>query len=178
MQAIFLYPGGYPVHIDVSEADINGAGTAMRFVLPAHGVNLPLMHQHEQKLIVALAGQLKIRVGATVVARLNAGQAITMPAGTPHRISQDGPLPSMVGVALWPGAVERAFTEIARLVEERGFNKSEVMEIFARFGVTWHNGASEQAHHCACEPASVVEMLGALPEELALAIADRWQEWM
>jgi len=37
-----LYTGGYPVHVDVRQEEIGGAGTAMRFTLPKGGLNFPL----------------------------------------------------------------------------------------------------------------------------------------
>ncbi|WP_263487890.1 hypothetical protein [Pseudomonas sp. REP124] len=35
----------------------------MRFELPLHAHNLPLMHRQETRLVVALKGELKIRAG-------------------------------------------------------------------------------------------------------------------
>lgn len=86
----------------------------------------------------------------------------------------------MVGVALWPGAVEKAFRQAARLVEERGFNKSEVMELVAQFGVTWYSSAGQREHGCQpnCKSAAMSELLGKLPDEPAMANAARGREWL
>jgi hypothetical protein len=62
-EAKLLIPNGYPVWIDVAQVCIGGEGTAMRFVLPLDGHNLPLLHRQETKLVVALEGQLDIRAG-------------------------------------------------------------------------------------------------------------------
>ncbi|MGY2184583.1 hypothetical protein [Pseudomonas sp. SDO5591_S426] len=46
----------------------------MRFVLPLHGQNLPLLHRQETKLVVALEGQLDIRAGRQRIALLEEGE--------------------------------------------------------------------------------------------------------
>ncbi|MGY2258528.1 hypothetical protein [Pseudomonas sp. SDO55104_S430] len=62
-ESLALVANGSPVWIDVSRGGIGGAGTAMRFELPLHAHNLPLMHRQETRLVVALKGELKIRAG-------------------------------------------------------------------------------------------------------------------
>lgn len=95
-------PNGYPVWIDVAQASIGGAGTAMRFVLPLHAHNLPLMHRLETKLVVALKGELDVRVGRQRIALLKEGDAIKLGVGVAHRIHQHGMCPSTVLILLPP----------------------------------------------------------------------------
>jgi mannose-6-phosphate isomerase-like protein (cupin superfamily) len=89
-EALLLIPNGYPVWIDVAQATIDGTGTAMRFVLPLHAHNLPLMHRQESKLVVALDGELEIRAGRQRMALLQQGEAIKLDPGIAHRIHQHG----------------------------------------------------------------------------------------
>lgn len=140
-EVLALYPGGYPLHIEVRQQDIGGAGTAMRFTLPPHGHNFPLTHARETKLVAALDGRLALRSGGGTALRLAPGQAVILPAGSAHRIAQEGDGPATVGVALWPGAVEEAFRELARRVAAHGFARAEAIAILAQYGVAWDAGA-------------------------------------
>ncbi|OON62745.1 hypothetical protein B0920_04735 [Massilia sp. KIM] len=176
-EILMLYPGGYPVHLDVPQCDIGGAGTAMRFTLPLRGHNLPLRHARERKMVVALSGELRVRSGARVLAVLRPGEALLLPQGVGHRIFQHGPEPSTVGVALWPGRVEEAFRALARAVEARGFAREEAARILASFGLAWDNGATHEARgDVAVLPACVA--LERLPLLLAGALRERWRTWL
>lgn len=157
-----LYPGGYPVHIDVSHKDIGGAGVAMRFVLPLRGLNFPLTHTHETKLVVALDGALTLRSGHPHV--LQAGQAVLVPAGTAHRIAQHGEGPATAGIALWPGAVEDAFRALDRDVAHHGFVLADAAALFAAYGVAWDAHGTD------------VQLAVTAYSEAALAA--RWQPWL
>lgn len=172
-----LYPGGYPVHLDLPQRDIGGAGTAMRFTLPLRGHNLPLRHARERKMVVALSGELRVRSGARVLAALRPGEALLLPQDVGHRILQHGPEPSTVGVALWPGRVEEAFRALARAVDVRGFAREEAARILAPFGLAWDNGATHEAKgDVAVLPAYVA--LEQLPPLLAGALRERWRTWL
>lgn len=175
---LVLYPGGYPVEIDVSEAQLGGLGVAMHFLLPLHGHNFPLMHSNEHKLVVALEGNLSICYDRKTLARLHCGQAVLIPPHGAHRIHQDGPTASVVGVVLWPGAIERAFREVAALVAAHGFQRKEVIDLFARYQVHWDTGTTSGGSPITLEPSTFVELLPALPPELATASKVRWTRWL
>lgn len=172
-EALLLIPNGYPVWIDVAQASIEGAGTAMRFVLPLHAHNLPLMHRQETKLVVALRGELEIRSGRQRIALLQEGEAIKLEPGIAHRVHQYGTGPSTVGAVLWPGAVEQAFRELAVAALQKAFQRSDMIEILARYDVVW---ATQSQEH---DPASITvrplrDWLDDLPEALARQLAMRW----
>jgi mannose-6-phosphate isomerase-like protein (cupin superfamily) len=172
-QALLLVPDGYPVWIDVAQASIDGAGTAMRFVLPLHAHNLPLMHRQESKLVVALKGELEIRAGRQRIALLQEGEALKLAPGIAHRIHQHGTGPSTVGAVLWPGAVEQAFRELAVAAAQKTYQRSDMIEILARYDVVW----AMQSHGHDPESISVRpfrQWLGDLPEALARRLALRW----
>ncbi len=174
-EVLELFPGGYPVHLDVPQATVQGSGTAMRFELPSQAHNFPLLHHHEHKLVVALAGQLVLRAGGRVLARLEAGQGVVLSPGTAHRIAQHGPMPSMVGVALWPGRVEEAFRAIARDVAVHGFEKPAIVALLARYGVLW-DADGAPAHDLEVQPFDRAVLH--LPQPFAAAVQDRWREWL
>nr|WP_315255185.1 cupin domain-containing protein [uncultured Duganella sp.] len=178
METIELYPAGYPVYIDVAQDSIHGIGTAIRFELPVHGVNFPLSHQHEKKLIVALAGQLEIKAAGKLMAHLNAGQGLLLPTGTAHRVAQAGNAPSMVGVALWPGAVEGAFRAVAQHVASSRFSRQTVIDLFAEYGVLWQTGATGDTQDASHPPVSFDRLLQQLPGELAQSLAASWDGWI
>ena len=69
----------------------------MRFVLPLHAHNLPLLHRRETKLMVALKGGLDIRAGRRRIALLEEDEAIKLDTGIAYRIHQYGPVPGTVG---------------------------------------------------------------------------------
>ncbi|CAI8762069.1 Cupin domain-containing protein [Pseudomonas sp. IT-P12] len=142
-ERLLLVPGGYPLWIDVPEASIDGAATAMRFELPLHGHNLPLMHRRESKWVVALKGELELRTGRQRQVLLREGEAVKLQAGTAHRIHQHGAHPSTVGIVLWPGAVEQAFRELAALAASPGFAREAMVDILDRYAVVWTNRAHE-----------------------------------
>jgi len=172
-EALLLIPDGYPVWIDVAEASIGGAGTAMRFVLPMHAHNLPLMHRQETKLVVALKGELEIRTGRQRIALLQEGEAIKLEPGVAHRIHQHGSGPSTVGAVLWPCAVEQAFRELAAAALHNAFLRNDMIEILARYNVVW----ATQSHEY--DPESVTvrpfrDWLGELPERLARLLEQKW----
>ena len=173
---LLLYPGGYPVHVDVPQRQVGGAGTALRFVLPLRGVNFPLSHAYESKLVVALAGELTLRAGAQAHAVLRAGQAALVPPGTAHRIAQHGQRPAMVGVALWPGAVEEAFRALDRMVAQHGFDHAAFSALFARYGVQWNAAGAPHAH--APEVTTFRAAARSLPPALRQALAARWRAWL
>ncbi|MDR9750236.1 cupin domain-containing protein [Pseudomonas sp. SZMC_28357] len=174
-QPLLLVPNGYPLWIDVPQASIDGAGTAMRFELPLNGHNLPLLHRRERKLVVALQGSLELRVGRQCIARLRPGEAVLVPAGTAHRIHQHGSQPSTVGAVLWPGRVEEAFRELATAATGSGYGRRTMVEILACYEVEWTAGA----HDSEAEPLQVVTMaegLVHLPEVLARAVVRVWAD--
>ncbi|CAI8993150.1 Cupin domain-containing protein [Pseudomonas sp. IT-P100] len=172
-EALLLIPNGFPVWIDVAQASIGGVGTAMRFVLPLQAHNLPLMHRQETKLVVALKGELDIRAGRQRIALLQEGEAIKLAPGIAHRIHQCGAVASTVGAVLWPGAVEQAFRELALAALEKAYQRSDMIEILARYDVVW----TTQSHDH--DPESITvrpfrDWLSDLPEALARLLALRW----
>ena len=172
-EAILLIPDGYPVWIDVAQASIGGAGTAMRFVLPLNAHNLPLMHRQETKLVGALKGELDIRAGRQRIALLQEGDAIKLAPGVAHRIHQHGSGPSTVGAVLWPGAVEQAFRDLAQAATQNAYKRSDMIEILARFDVVWATRSHE------VDPESIAvrpfrDWLGDLPKALATLLEQRW----
>lgn len=175
---LILYPSGYPVHIDLPQRQVDGAGTALRFALPLRGLNFPLAHAHETKLVVALAGELALRSGAGTIAVLRTGQAVLVAPGTVHRIAQHGAAPSVVGVALWPGAVEEAFRALDRLVARHGFDHAAVAALFARYGVQWDAAVAPNVH---AQPLAVTTFHAAaqaLPPALRQGLAACWRAWL
>ncbi len=174
-----LYPGGYPVHIDVPQRQIGGAGTALRFALPPRGLNFPLSHAHETKLVVALEGSLALRTGATGPRPLlRAGEAMLLEAGTAHRIAQHGDQAALVGIALWPGAVEEALRLLDRMVAQHGFEHEAVAALFARYGVRWDTAIAPNAHAAPLEVTSFHAAARALPPALRERLAACWREWL
>lgn len=173
-----LYAGGYPVHVDVSQGQVGGAGTALRFALPLRGLNFPLRHAHEAKLVVALAGALSVRCGAGANPILHTGQALLVAPGTAHRIAQHGDVPSVVGVALWPGAVEEAFRALDRMVALRGFERAAAAALFAGYGVQWDAAVAPQAHAAPLEVMTFQAAVQALPPPLRQRLAACWQAWL
>jgi quercetin dioxygenase-like cupin family protein len=166
---LYLFPDGYPVTIDVAQASIGGAGTAMHFVLPPHGHNLPLMHAHETKLLTALEGEVEVRSGGHAIALLRQGEAVVLQPGVAHRVHQHGGQPCKVGVALWPGRVEEAFREVAAKVAAGPYGRDEMIAVFARYGVAWNAPAGEDAVHAEVRP--LAAWLPELPPSLAAAMA-------
>lgn len=175
---LLLYPAGYPLQIDVPQAELGGAATAMHFLLPPGAHNFPLTHSREHKLVVALAGSLRLQRGAAILARLERGDAVLIPPHGAHRIRQDGPGPSLVGVALWPGAVEQAFRAVAALVAREGFRRAEVAALFADYGVAWDTNPPDDGQPDAIGTRPFAELLPALPDALAAVLAERWALWL
>ena len=173
-----LYPGGYPLHIDVPTAGIGGAGTAMRFTLPRHAHNFPLLHTREHKLVGALAGRLRLRAGSQTIAELPTGQAVLVPPLTVHRIAQDGDAPAMAGVVLWPGAVEQAFRGMAALAASGAFQRAAVIDLLAQYGVRWTT--AQEPVTAAGVPAALLaprdfcDLSYALPPLLRAAVVRAW----
>jgi quercetin dioxygenase-like cupin family protein len=175
---LLLYPGGYPVQIDVAQEAMDGQGTAMHFLLPPRAHNFPLTHSREHKLVVALAGSLRVQRGSRILAQLHAGEAVLIPPNGAHRIRQDGPGSSLVGVALWPGAVEEAFRALAAQVARNGFQRAQAAALFADYGVRWNAGPPDDEQPCAIAKGTFIDMLPALPDALAAALAERWASWL
>lgn len=175
-QKLIIVPGGYPVWIDVPQASIAGAGTAMRFELPLRGHNLPLMHRRETKLIVALKGALEVRTGRQRIALLEEGDAIKLHPGVAHRIHQQGNRPSTVGAVLWPGAVEQAFRELAVAASQGAYGRSDMDEILARYEVVWTTDAHERGLE-AVTVRPLRDWLVELPDALAKQVELRWGSW-
>lgn len=168
---LHLVPGGYPLTIDVAQADIGGEGTAMRFALPLRAHNLPLMHQRETKLVVALDGDVEVRSGGRVIALLHAGEAVRVAAGVAHRVHQHGPRPSTVGVVLWPGTVELAFRQLAADVEHGAYRRDRMIALLAGYGVVWSARDAGTAQEHAAEVRPLADWFAGMPPRLAAALA-------
>lgn len=83
----------------------------------------------------------------------------------------------MVGIALWPGAVEEAFRSVAQHVATHDFSRPKVIELLARYGVHWQEGMEEtEVLERAAVP--VDELMRQLPAELASSLAERWKDWL
>lgn len=171
-----LFTDGYPVHIDLAEKNVAGAATGMRFLLPLKGLNLPLMHRFEHKLVVALQGQLQMRSGAHVLARLEEGTALVLPPGVAHRIAQQGTRESVVGVVLWPGFVEQAFRTIAARVSLMGTDKAAMIGIFADHGVVWDAGGGSPPS-TALYPKPLAHVITSLPNPVRQAMLAYLGHW-
>ncbi|MBV7537614.1 hypothetical protein KW842_17745 [Duganella sp. sic0402] len=169
---LHLVPEGYPVSIDVAQASIAGAGTAMHFVLPIKGHNLPLTHQRESKLVAALEGELEIRSGGVRIALLRQGDAVLLKTGIAHRIHQHGDQAATVGVALWPGQAEQAFRDMAALVTNHQYSREAIIRILANYDIAWHGAA--EGTPVQVEAGTLDTKLDALPTALAQAIRLRW----
>jgi mannose-6-phosphate isomerase-like protein (cupin superfamily) len=172
-EALLLIPNGYPLWIDVAQTSVNGLGTAMRFVLPVKGHNLPLMHTRESKLVVALDGQLDIRVGRQTVAHLQKGEAVTLETGLAHRIHQSGSQPCTVGVVLCPGQVENAFRELSAAVATGHFDRRQMAVVLDKYEVVWTSG-KELAGLAPLAVRPFIDCLDDLPPLLAAWV---WQYW-
>jgi hypothetical protein len=173
-----LYPAGYPVVIDVPQAYIHGIGTAMHFVLPLRAHNFPLTHRNEHKLVVALAGSVRLQRGSATLAHLQCGQSALVAPHAAHRIHQDGAAPSMVGVALWPGAVKDAFRRLAAMVATRGFKRTAVIALLAEYQVEWDATAVPGDTPEPLATGAFDDLLSALPPALAAALSVRWAGWL
>jgi hypothetical protein len=169
---LYLLPDGYPVTIDVAQASIAGVGTAMHFVLPIKGHNLPLTHQRESKLVAALIGALEIRSGGARIALLRQGEAVLLKTGIAHRIHQHGDQATTVGVALWPGQAEQAFRDMAALVANQQYSREAMIRILASYDIAWHGAAEGAAVQL--ETGLLDTKLDALPTALAQALRLRW----
>jgi mannose-6-phosphate isomerase-like protein (cupin superfamily) len=175
-EPLLLIPNGYPVWIDVPQATVGGLATAMRFVLPLHAHNLPLMHRQETKVIVALQGELEVRVGRERLAFLKEGEAVKLDAGVAHRIHQHGATPSTVGAVLCPGTVEQAFRELAALAARNGYQRDQMIEILARYNVFWATRSCEPDPRAViCKP--LREWFSELPEPVARVLELKWGDW-
>jgi hypothetical protein len=136
-------------------------------------------------MMAAQSGALKRRPmdyylqrGAAILARLERGDAVLIPPHGAHRIRQDGPGPSLVGVALWPGAVEQAFRAVAALVAREGFRRAEVAALFADYGVAWDASPPDDGQPDAIGTRPFAELLPTLPDALAAVLAERWALWL
>lgn len=174
---LHLYPGGYPLTIDVAEASMGGLATAMHFSLPPHGHNFPLFHLHEHKLITALAGEVRLRAGAQTLALLSPGQAVLVPPGTVHRIAQAGEAACTVGIVLWPGAVEHAFRQMAEQVAQQGFQRPAMIALLARFDVQWRDAPLPQQPATPLAVGQLEALMDAVPAAAAQAVAQAWAPW-
>jgi quercetin dioxygenase-like cupin family protein len=172
---LYLFPDGYPVTIDVAQASIAGAGTAMHFVLPPKAHNLPLMHVHETKLLAALDGEVEIRSGGRTIALLRQGEAVLLHPGVAHRVHQHGAHPAKVGVALWPGRVEQAFREMAAEVAKGPYRHDAMIALLARYDVAWNAPAGEEPVHAEVRPLQA--WLPELPPQLASALQQTWRAY-
>lgn len=178
LDVVELVPSGYPLTFDVTSDSTGGAGTAMHFTLPLKGHNLPLKHRVEHKLVAALNGELTIRQGGRVAVRLREGDAVLLAPGAGHRIHQHGAQASVVGVALWPGAVEQAFRDIAAQSARNGWQRTRAETILAPYGVEWNAGEGDDAEAHTLHPASLAKMLnvyGAVPAALRQALLRAWR---
>ena len=148
----------------------------MRFALPPHGHNFPLMHTREHKVVIALSGRLRLKNGSLTLAELRPRQGVLLPPGTVHRIAQDGAESSVVGIVLLPGAVEQAFRDIAVAVAEQGFVRDTVIALLAKYGVQWDTGGHADVRTTAPRPG--LDLIGELPAPLAALLARRWNRWL
>jgi quercetin dioxygenase-like cupin family protein len=179
-----LHQQAYPLYIDVAQRDVAGLGTAMRFELPRRGVNFPLRHQHERKLVVALGGQLLVRLGNHAEAHLKPGSALLLQPGCAHRVVQQGDSPAIVGVALWPGHIEQAFRDIATWVDRHGYQRQAVEAILAPYGVAWDAGLERASNNNwlssdlpdADSYKNWIDALDQLPASLAAKLSNAWAE--
>lgn len=171
---LHLIPQGYPVTIDVAQHTIGGAGTAMHFTLPPHAHNLPLMHEWESKLVVALDGEVEVRSGGAAIALLRKGEAIVLPKLAAHRIHQHGAQAATVGVALWPGKVEQAFRQQAARVVAGHYDREEMIALFAAYGVQWDVAAG--GHAIAAEVRPWRQWSGSMPPDLFHALQQQWTD--
>lgn len=179
IDVLALYPGGYPLHIDMPEHAVAGVATGMRFTLPPRGLNLPLKHARESKLVVALAGRLQVRSGNQVLATLAPGTAVVIGAGTAHRIAQVGEGDSVVGVLLWPGAVEHAFRTVAAAMGANRHGPAAIKTALAHYGVEWDRG-TPLAAGAGLAPQPLAQALGELPvpvREAARLHLAHWLRW-
>jgi hypothetical protein len=173
-----LYRGGYPVHVDMAQARVDGAATGMRFDLPLRGHNLPLRHSIEHKLVVALRGSLQVRHGRHLIASIGEGSALVLAPGTPHRIAQHGPCASTVGVVLWPGRVEQAFREIAAHTSAVGTDLAAMKAILTAYGVEWDSGTTALAPPAPMQAEPLARMLAVLPPAVREAMLAHLPHWL
>ena len=141
-------------------------------------MNFPLSHAYETKLVVALAGELTLLSGAGPGPLVRTGQAVLVVPGTAHRVAQHGGQPAMVGVALWPGAVEEAFRALDRAVARGGFERAAVAALFARHGVRWDAAVAPDAHAAPLAVTTFQAAAQALPPMLRERLAACWRGWL
>ena len=93
---------GERIVIRTSGEESNGALLAFDLYLPSGG-KVPSGHTHpgQTERFTVLEGRLRFRLGLRVV-RASAGQALTVPAGTPHWFRNDGPEEAHVLVEVRP----------------------------------------------------------------------------
>ena len=177
-EVLRLFPGGYPVHIDLAVNDVGGVASGMRFLLPLNGLNLPLTHQFEHKLIIALRGQLQVRRGRHLIATLHEGTGVVVSPGTAHRIAQHGEAESVVGVVLWPGSVEQAFRAIAEQVATVGADRAAMKAILADYGVVWDQATATPSRGAVLKPQPAAQALSALPAPVFNAVDNHLKHWL
>lgn len=173
-EVLHLIPQGYPVTIDVAQQSIAGAGTAMHFTLPLHAHNLPLMHEREAKLVVALDGEVAVRSGGAIIALLRQGDAVLLQQHLAHRIHQHGAQPATVGVALWPGKVEEAFRQQAARVAAGAYGRDDMIALFAGYGVQWDAATGNEVIDVEIRPWA--QWSGSMPPDLFNALRLKWPD--
>jgi hypothetical protein len=171
---LLLHPQGYPVYIDVPQHRVGGAASFMRFKLPLKGHNFPLCHHRENKVIVALQGELEVRTGIEVISVLKQGQAIVIPPGRQHRILQSGTIPSEVGIVLRPGLIEIAFRDLAEIVRRHGYSRILIADHLKKYDVKWDTGEKNRSDKYNTSPVSYSEIVNSLATEIDETLVNVW----
>lgn len=84
----------------------------------------------------------------------------------------------MVGVVLWPGAVEEAFRALDRMVALHGVDHAAVAALFAGYGVQWDAAIAPHPHAGPLAVMSFQSAAQALPPGLRQRLAACWRTWL
>ncbi|HEX5909440.1 MAG TPA: cupin domain-containing protein [Thermoleophilaceae bacterium] len=129
---------GETIRFEQTAADTNGELLAFEVELTPDG-HVPGMHVHpeQEERFEVLAGTMKFRKGfKTVVAE--AGDVVTVPAGTAHKFANAGDEPAVARVEVRPALqMERLFETAVALAEEgkttkKGMPKPLELALFTR----------------------------------------------
>ncbi|MEX0786780.1 MAG: cupin domain-containing protein [Dehalococcoidia bacterium] len=105
--------------------DSNGALLEFELAMEPRGVTMPAhVHPRQEEHVEVTAGQVRLRLGGTEHV-LNVGEAMTLPAGIPHMLWNDGDQEARALIQAKPGLrTETAIETLFGLARDGKTNKS------------------------------------------------------
>lgn len=122
---------GVDVTVRAGAADTGGAVSILEQTA-APGAGSPLHTVPASKVLVALAGELVVRVGDTE-RTVTGGDSVFIPAGTPHYFRNAGTTPARLVMVLVPGGHEAFLAELA--IAARGSDRAAMRAACEAHGV-------------------------------------------